>query len=246
MHVSRYHRQIILPFIKNEGQKKLARASVLLIGCGGLGCTIANHLVRAGVGKIKVVDKDTVQLPDLQRQILFDEEDAEKCSPKAHIAAQKLSKINSQVKVEGLVCEANANNIEKLIQGVDVVLDGTDNIDARFLINQACIKHQIPWVHGAVNQTTGMSMNIVPEQTACYRCLIKEITPPQGPVPILNTIPSIIASIQATEAIKIILHSPNINTDLIYTDIWEGTFHRIKIKKMANCPTCGQRNFTFL
>jgi len=246
MNLTRYQRQIILPFIGEEGQKRLKEASVLIIGCGGLGCTIANHLARAGVGRLKIVDKDIVQLQDLQRQILYDEKDVKTSQPKAKVASEKLKKINSEIEVKAFSLEVTSQNIEELIKDVDLVLDGTDNIETRFLINEACIKHNLPWIHGAVQEATGMSMNIIPGKSACYRCLIDKIPPINGPIPILNTIPALVASIQATEAIKIITKSPNINKDLIYIDPWRGIFQKIKIKKRKDCPVCVKRDFTLI
>ena len=217
MDFARYQRQIILPFIRKDGQQKL-----------------------------KIVDRDIVQLPDLQRQILYDEEDVKSHLPKAKIACSKLKKINSSVEVEAFVFEVKAQNIVGLIRDVDLVLDGTDNIKTRLLINEACIKYNLPWIHGAVQGAVGMSMSILPGETGCYRCLIEEDLPAsEGPIPLINTIPALIASIQATEAIKIITGSPSVNRDLIYIDLWEGTFQKIKIKKRPNCPVCVKRNFTF-
>ncbi|MBE0478386.1 HesA/MoeB/ThiF family protein [Candidatus Aerophobetes bacterium] len=246
MDLTRYQRQIILPLIGEKGQEKLTKASVLIVGCGGLGCNLATHLVRAGVGKVKIVDKDIVQLPDLQRQILYDEEDARKSLPKAEAAFQKLKKINSDCQIEAFVFEVSSENIETLIGDVELVLDGTDNIQTRLLINEACVKHSLPWIQGAVCESVGMSMNIMPGETACYRCLVDCFPPPEGPIPIINTIPALIASIQATEAFKIITKSPDINKDLIYIDLWRGIFQKIKIKKREDCPVCSKRNFTLL
>lgn len=246
MNVKRYHRQIISSLIGEQGQAKLATASVLIVGCGGLGCSLASHLVRAGVGKVKIVDKDIVQLPDLQRQILFDEEDVKNSLAKAETAVRKLKKINSDCHLEALVTEVVADNVENLIKDVDLVLDGTDNMQTRFLINEACIKHNIPWVHGSVHEAMGMSMNIFPGETACYKCMMTHIPPSPGPIPVVNTIPAHIAAIQATEAIKIITNSPDVNKDLIYIDLWRGIFQKIKIKKKENCLACAQKKFTFL
>ncbi|MBC7190235.1 HesA/MoeB/ThiF family protein, partial [Candidatus Aerophobetes bacterium] len=158
--------------IGEKGQQKLLSSSVLVVGCGGLGCTILSELVRAGVGKVKLVDRDIVSLPDLQRQILYDEEDVENKLPKAKIAAEKLKKINSQVKLESFILEVNSENIKNLLRDVNLVIDATDNIETRFIINKACVENKIPWIHGAVHGSIGMSMNIIPGKTACYRCLI--------------------------------------------------------------------------
>ncbi|HHF98758.1 HesA/MoeB/ThiF family protein [Candidatus Aerophobetes bacterium] len=245
--ILRYERQIILPFIGEEGQKKLGEAKVLVVGCGGLGCHLANYLVRAGIGKVRIVDKDRVSLQDLQRQILYDEEDVKSLFFKAKIASEKLKKVNSTVRVEAFVLEVKPENIEELLKDIDLVLDGTDNIKTRLLINEACIKYNIPWVHGAVQGAVGMSMTIIPGKTACYRCLVEENPQePEKPIPILNTIPALVASIQVTEAFKIITKSPDVNRDLVYIDLWESIFRKIKIKRRKDCPVCEKKIFNFI
>jgi adenylyltransferase/sulfurtransferase len=245
---NRYSKQIILKNIKEEGQKRLANSRVAIIGCGALGSTIANNLARSGVGYIRIVDRDIVELGNLQRQNLFDENDIG--TPKAIAAAKKLKKINSGIKIEPIVEDVTHENIENIIKNMDVVLDGTDNMLTRFLINDACIKHRIPWIYGGAIETYGMSMNIIPYETPCFRCVFQKL-PESGSLPtcdtvgVLNTIPVIIASIESTEALKILLGKDFNRCFLIY-DVWEHNFSAIKINKRRNCECCAKNNFEFL
>lgn len=244
----RYSRQIVLTNIQEQGQEKLARSRVVVIGCGALGTTIANNLVRAGIGHMKIVDRDIIELNNLQRQNLFDEDDIG--FPKASTASKKLKKINSDVKIESFVEDVNHKNIEHIISGMDLVLDGTDNMIIRFLINDACIKHNIPWIYGGAIETYGITMNIIPHLTPCFRCLINDI-PEAGALPtcdtvgVLNSIPNIIASIQSTEALKILL-GKEINTNILTYDVWSHNYNSIKLEKRRDCECCGKHNFEFL
>lgn len=244
----RYSRQILLKHIQEEGQETLAKSKITIIGCGALGTTITNNLVRGGIGHIKIVDRDIVELDNLQRQNLFDEEDIG--LPKASVAAKKLGKINSDITIDYVVDDINHGNIEKIIRESDIVLDGTDNMLVRFLLNDACIKNKIPWIYGGAIETYGMTMNIIPGKTPCFRCIIQNL-PEAGSlatcdtVGVLNSIPSIIASIESTEAIKILLKK-NVNKDLIVYDVWNQNFQKILVNKKKNCKCCGNNNFEFL
>ena len=248
---NRYIKQILFSKIGEQGQKKLLNSSVVIIGCGALGSVIANNLARAGVGKIKIVDRDFVELDNLQRQILFDEEDARKSIPKAIAAVEKLKKINSTISLEAKVCDVNPTNIEEIIDDADIVLDGTDNMETRFLINDACVKNNIPWVYGAAIGATGLTMDIIPGKTPCLRCVIAKL-PPAGALPtcetagILNTITNIIASLETSEAIKILVNDESINRKLIYFDAWNSSLDKIEIKRDENCSTCVKREFSVL
>jgi len=248
--MARYEKHMLLSEIGREGQRKLLESSIAIIGCGALGSVMASSLARAGVGKIKIVDRDYVELDNLHRQVLFDEEDVKKRLPKAVAAAEKLKKIDSEIEVETVIADVNPSNIEEIIKDVDLVLDGVDNMETRFLINDACIKHNIPWVYGAVIATEGMTMNILPGKTACLRCLIQKIPPP-GALPtcdtagVLNTAVNIIASLQATEAIKI-LAGREARKEAIHVDVWKATWTSIKVEKQADCTTCGKKIFEFL
>ncbi|KFI34490.1 thiamine biosynthesis protein ThiF, partial [Peptococcaceae bacterium SCADC1_2_3] len=165
----RYARQTLFPGIGEEGQKKLGNSTVVIIGCGALGTTVATVLVRAGVGRIRIIDRDFIEDHNLQRQILFDENDIKNQLPKAIAAQRHLQKVNSTVEIEGLVADVNHTNIEKLVQGASLVLDGLDNLETRFLINDVSLKQKIPWIYGSAISSYGMSMNIIPGKTACLR-----------------------------------------------------------------------------
>ena len=244
----RYSRQIVLDKIKESGQEKLAKSKVVIIGCGALGTTIANNLARSGIGHIKLVDRDILELNNLHRQALFDEDDIG--LPKASTAVKKLKKINSEIKIESVDDDVNHENIESIIKNMDVVLDGTDNMLIRFLISDACTKHNIPWVYGGAIQTYGMSMTIIPGKTPCLRCVINDI-PEAGLLPtcatvgVLNTIPGIIGCIESTEALKILLNK-DVNKGLLSYDVWNHDFNIIKVKKKKDCECCGKHNFEFL
>lgn len=246
--MERYSRQTIFPKIGEEGQKKLLNSSVLIIGLGALGSNIANNLVRTGIGTLKIIDRDYVELNNLQRQMLFDEGDIGKY--KALAACEKLKKINSSVIIEPQVTDINYKNIEDMIKDVDIVLDGTDNMETRFVINDACVKNSKPWIYGAVIGSIGMSMNILPEGP-CLRCFVKEIPLP-GSLPtcdttgVINTVPSVIAAYEATEAMKILLKDKDVCKDMIHIDVWDRSFEKFKINKDDNCECCFKKNFEYL
>ncbi len=251
MELERYIRQIIFPPLGEEGQRRLLDSSVVIVGCGALGSHIANTLTRAGVGHIKIVDRDYIELNNLQRQMLFDEEDIERGLPKAIAAAEKLRKVNSQVEIEPLVTDVNPRNVEEIIKGMDLVLDGTDNFETRYLINDACVKHDTPWIYGGAVGSYGMTMNIIPHQTPCLRCLFVQIPPP-GSTPtcdtagILGAVPALIGAIEANEALKLLTGKGRPNQGLIHIDLWENTFEIFQVARQEACPACGQGNFDFL
>lgn len=240
---NRYSRQIMLPAIGEKGQAKLGSSTVVVIGCGALGSNIATFLVRAGVGRIRIVDRDFIEYHNLQRQILFNEDDIKAQLPKAIAAERHLRKVNSWVEIQGIVADANYTNIERFCDGVDVILDGLDNLETRFLINDVSLKHKIPWVFGGVIASGGATMTIIPGETPCYRC-VHPVLPNRGAAltcetaGIVGTAPAVIGALQATEAIKIIVGAQEINRGIIIADVWEGTFERIKIKPRDNCPAC--------
>jgi len=241
----RYSRQVILPEIGAQGQKELGEARVLVVGCGALGSMSSEHLARAGVGHITIIDRDIVELENLQRQILFSEADIGKA--KAAAAQEHLKAINSDIQVEGLVEDLNPRNAGGVIKDVDVVVDGTDNMETRYLINDVCVKDSIPWVYGGAVSTYGMSMNIIPEKSPCLICAFPHMPKP-GSLPtcdtvgVVNTIPSIVASIQATEVIKILLRK-ECSKYLIILDIWSHDFQRIKIARKPDCPCCVNHDY---
>ena len=241
--IDRYSRQTLCRVIGEEGQKKLAGSSVVIIGCGALGTVIANALVRAGVGKVRIIDRDLIEYHNLQRQILFDEEDVKNQIPKAVAAERHLKKVNSSIEIEGIVADVHYANIEELVGGFDLILDGLDNAETRFLINDVALKHGIPWVYGGAIATYGMTMNIIPGQTPCFRCVFPSVPPP-GVIPtcdragVISPAPSIIGSFQTVEAMKILTGAEEINRDVIYLDVWQGTFERFRPRFRPDCPAC--------
>jgi molybdopterin-synthase adenylyltransferase len=238
----RYSRQTIFPGIGEEGQKKLGKSSVTVIGCGALGSTISSGLVRAGIGKIRIIDRDFVEYVNLHRQLLFDEKDVWESIPKAIAAELHLKQINSTVEIEGIVADVNQTNIEGFITGADVVLDGLDNLETRFLLNDAALKHNIPWIYGGVIAATGMTMTVIPHKPRCFRCVSPQpgggVQPTCDTAGVISPAPWIIGSLQVAEAIKIIVGAPQINQDLVIIDVWEGTFHRLKTSPRRDCPAC--------
>ncbi len=241
----RYLRQMIHPAIGQAGQRKLAAARVLIVGCGALGTHVADTLARAGVGFLRIVDRDFVDLHNLQRQVLFDEADLAAGLPKALAAAEKLQRINSTVTVEPVVDDANAGNIAALIDQIDLIIDGTDNFETRYLLNDAAVRAKLPWIYGGVLATAGMTMTILPGETACLRCLFPD-PPPPGVAPTCETAgviaPAVatIAALEATEAMKIIVGATDaINRELLACDVWRLTFDRLPAIRQTDCPTCG-------
>ena len=249
---ARYIRQIQIEEFGAKGQEKLRDAAVILVGCGGLGTVISNYLVRAGVGEIIIIDPDTVELDNLQRQVLFDEEDVRLNLPKAEAAARKLRKVNSQVSIKPLTEKLSYVNIESVLTKADLVIDGTDDMGTRFLINDACIKHNIPWVYGGVVATYGTSFTIIPGETPCLRCFIEELPSPAdipkcSEVGVLGSAVSIIASIEVTEGLKILTGQKEaLLGKLVNVDAWSGSWELFEIEKRAGCPACGQHRFEFL
>lgn len=253
--LSRYSRQILFDRIGEEGQRKLGEARVVLIGCGALGTVLANTLVRAGVGHLRICDRDFIERNNLQRQVLFDEADIETGLPKAQAAAKKLRRINSEVTVEAVVTDVNHTNIETLTEDAALILDGTDNFETRFLINDLCVQIGKPWVYGAVIGSTGLCLTIVPGETPCLRCVFEEAPPPElnptcDTAGVLGSVVNIIASIQAIEAMKLLMgRRDDINPHLVSIDVWSGRFANMNVRssyESNNCPCCKQRRFPFL
>jgi len=242
---SRYQRQIAFKGIGAGGQAALGRARATVIGVGALGTVIANSLCRAGVGFLRLVDSDRVEESNLQRQMLFDESDAAAGVFKAVAAAERLRGINGSIVVEPLVMRADASNIAALVGDVDVVLDGTDNFEVRYVINDACVHLGVPWIYGGVLADSGVSMDIVPGEGPCLRCLMPEApvcgtfaTPETAGV--LNQITGVIGAIEAVEAIKIMTGSPDRRRSLVSISLWDASFHLVDIERNAGCPCCGR------
>jgi adenylyltransferase/sulfurtransferase len=245
--MNRYSRQVLLSQIGEEGQTRLQKSKVTIIGCGALGTGIAEHLTRAGVGDIVVVDRDFIELDNLQRQHLFTEADVG--TPKAVTAHKKLNAINTEVTITGVVEDVNQTNVESFIKGRDIILDGTDNLNVRYIVNDACNKIQIPWVYGACISVNGMTMNILPEGP-CLQCLLPQMPAP-GSVPscdtvgIINTLPSVVSSIQSTEALKFLTGAP-IMSDLTIIDIWDKDFKTVAVSQREDCPCCVNHFYQFM
>jgi len=253
--LDRYSRQIRFPQLGEGGQRALLRSRVALCGCGALGTVLANHLARAGVGAIRIIDRDFIETHNLQRQILFDEDDVAQNLPKAEAAARKIRAINSTITVEPVVTDIDHTNILDLVGDADLILDGTDNFETRYLINDASIKLGKPWIYGGVIGSEGQTMTIVPGKTPCLRCLI-ETAPPPGMTPtcetagVLGPAVAVIASFEAIEAIKILSGAWDaLNTHLIMVDVWDWTFRQLKVAGLlgkVDCPCCVQRRFEWL
>ena len=254
--LERYSRQMRFPGLGKAGQEKLLASRVTLCGCGALGTVLANTLVRAGVGFLRVIDRDFVEPSNLQRQVLFDESDVESNLPKAEAAAVKLRAINSSVAVEPIVADINRTNIEEFCRDADLILDGSDNFEIRYLINDVAIKHNKPWVYGGAVGSQGMSMTIIPGETPCLRCVF-EAAPAPGETGtcetagVLAPAVSIVASYQATEAIKLLSgNRAAVNRELLVLDVWENTNRRVKVAPLAGrkgkCPCCALKKFEWL
>ncbi len=251
--LARYSRQMILPGWGREGQQRLGQKTAAVVGCGALGSHIASHLVRAGVGRMVLADRDFVEWHNLPRQALYAEEDAAAGVPKAVAAARRLRQINSQVEIEEHVVDVNADTVEDLIAGADVVMDGADNFEVRYLVNEACVKHGIPWVYGGVLGTYGLSAAILPGETPCLRCLLGPMPPP-GAVPtcetagVLGPAVAIIAALEATEGLKILMDRPDeLLRSLVMVDVWNGDFERAQTHKgKARCPVCDDAQYELL
>jgi adenylyltransferase/sulfurtransferase len=253
--LDRYSRQMRFPGIGEDGQRRLLNARVTLCGCGALGTVLANALVRAGVGHLRLIDRDFIETSNLQRQVLFDEHDVADNLPKAEAAARKLAAINSAVHVDPVVADIDRTNILELVQDADLILDGTDNFEIRYLINDTAVKLGKPWVYGGCIGSHGQTMTILPGETPCLRCVF-EAAPAPGEAGtcetagVLGPIVNIIASLQATEAFKILAgRRDKINRELLYFDVWDNVQRRIKIAPLlgkVDCPCCQHRRFEWL
>jgi len=250
----RYSRQILFRGIGAEGQTRLAAARVAIVGCGATGSALASLLARAGVGALRIIDRDYVEPSNLQRQSLFDEKDAAESLPKAVAAAQKISAFNSEIIAEPRVADLVPRNIEVLLEGMDVILDGTDNFETRYLLNDYAVKMSLPWIYAAAVGSYGVTLNVLPGKTACLACIFPDT--PQGMVEtcetsgILNTAVNLIASVAATEAVKILLGGEalgRLRQTLWSFDVWNNEVAEIAAgKPRADCRVCAKRDFTYL
>lgn len=252
---ARYIRQVRYAPLGEAGQRKLMESTVLVAGCGALGNVVADILVRAGVGRVRIVDRDFVETHNLQRQFLFTEAHAAEQMPKAVAAAEVLRQANSTVEIEPIVGDVNFATIGKLCEGADAVVDGTDNFETRFLINDASVKYGIPWIYGGCLGAEGQTMSILPGKTACLRCLMPDCPPP-GSTPTCDTagvlapVVAVIASIEAVEAMKVLSGNTDaVSRSLTVVELWDARIHQVDIRDLrdqAECPCCKGNEFPWL
>lgn len=248
----RYSRQVLFPGIGAEGQRKLQASSIAIVGCGATGSSVAALLARAGVGKMRIIDRDYVEPSNLQRQALFDEIDAAECVPKALAAARKIGQFNSDIAVNGVVEDLTPANIESLLGGIHLILDATDNFETRYLINDFSVKNSMPWIYAAAVGSYAVTMNILPGETACLTCIFPAA--PQGTVEtcdtsgILNSAVNLAVSIETTEAIKILIGARDkVRRTMLSVDVWANEHAEMSTAKPRNdCQTCGRREFPHL
>lgn len=247
---NRYSRQVLFSGIGERGQRKLLDARVAIAGCGALGSFQTGALARAGVGFLRIIDRDSVELSNLQRQWLFNESDARDGLPKAAAAAREIGRINSGIEVEGVVADLTATNIHDLLDDVALVLDGTDNFETRYLINDYCVSRGIPWIYGAAVGSYGITMPVVPGRTACLKCIYPE--PPAGAQPtcetagVLGAATTVIASLQVAAAMRLVCGLDPV-AKVTTVDVWSGEIRQIlQPEADARCMACGRREFVHL
>jgi molybdopterin-synthase adenylyltransferase len=248
----RYSRQILFRGIGEPGQRQLAASRVAIVGCGATGSALASLLARSGVGTIRIIDRDYVEPSNLQRQSLFDEADAAESLPKAIAAARQIATFNSEIVVEPRVEDVIPSNIEGLLEGMQLILDGTDNFETRYLINDYAVKTAIPWIYSAAVGSYAVTLNVLPGETACLSCMFPDS--PQGMVEtcetsgILNSAVNLVASIAATEAMKLLVGAAApLRSTLLSFDLWTNDHAEISASKpRPNCRACGQRDFIHL
>jgi molybdopterin/thiamine biosynthesis adenylyltransferase len=253
--LEKYSRQILFPGIGEVGQEKLLASSAVLIGCGALGTVVANLLVRAGVGRLRIIDRDFVESSNLQRQTLFEEADACQALPKAVAAERRLQAINSDVRVEGVVADLTSKNARELLSGFPLFLDGTDNFETRLLLNDVAISLGVPWIYAAAVGSYGVTMTIRPGETPCLACLLEgeqksaalgaeETCDTAG---VLNASVGVIASIEAAEAMKLLAGKPEALVGrLVSCDVWSGRFQSIRVARNPDCRACVRRELPYL
>ncbi len=249
----RYSRQVLFSGIGAEGQRRLLQSKVLIVGCGALGTAHAESLARAGVGRLRIADRDFVEASNLQRQTMFTERDAADRIPKAIAAASHIGEINREIDVEPEIADVNHSNVERLVKGCDLVLDGTDNFATRYLINDACVKHKIDWIYGAAVGSYGVTMTIQPHQTPCLRCVFEE-APPAASAPTCDTagvimpIISLVSAVQVAEALKLLTaQTQSLHRSLMQFDVWRNEWRKINPGPPSpECLTCGLGKFATL
>jgi molybdopterin-synthase adenylyltransferase len=249
----RYSRQVLFNGIKSQGQAKICASRVAMVGCGALGTAQASLLVRAGVGTLRIIDRDFVDESNLQRQILFDEEDVRAVMPKAVAAEKKLRLANSLVNIEGVVDDVNASSIDRLLAGFDLIIDASDNFDVRYLINDFSVKNRIPWIYGACVSAHGLMFPILPGEGPCLRCVF-ESKPPAGvslscdTAGVIGPIVALIAAMQVSEALKMLSGAwGRVSRKITSIDLWENQYHSVNLPPInPDCPCCVRQEFPFL
>jgi molybdopterin-synthase adenylyltransferase len=248
----KYSRQILFTPIGEAGQRRLLGASAVVVGCGAIGAAAANLLVRAGLGRVRILDRDFVEPSNLQRQILFDENDARDALPKAVAAQRKLRAINSEVQVEGVVADLTPNNAHELLDGFDVILDGADNFETRLLINDFAVSTSRPWIYAAAVASYGVTMAIRPGITACLACFVEDqreggLEDTCDTIGVLGPIVSLIASLEVAEALKVLAARENALTNrLTSCDVWSGRLQSLCLPRNPACRACARRDFSYL
>ena len=247
----RYSRQILFPPIGERGQQKIQAASVCVVGCGALGSFQAEALARAGVGRLRLIDRDYVDYTNLQRQWLYDESDAQNESPKAVAAARRLHQLNSRIEIESLVADLTPSNAEELVAGCDIILDGADNFETRYLLNDVSVKFSTPWIYGAAIGSYGVVMPVLPERGPCLACVYPE--PPAGVQPtcdvngVLASTTAAVASLQVAAALRVIVGWPDFSCRIHTLDVWEGTSRQVNAgERDPQCRVCAAKNFSYL
>ncbi len=250
--VSRYVRQEIFAGIGKEGQEKIGKGRVAIIEMSSIGAAVANNLARAGVGYLKLIDGDYIEMAELQRQTLFTEEEAKNETPRAIAAAQYLKGVNSEVDIEPVISDVNSGTIDNLIEDVDLVIDATDSMEVRLLLNEACHHLKKPWIYGGTLASSGMTMNVMPEDEApCLKCFLGDEYETDGEQPtcatvgILNSAASVVAALQSAEALKILSGSDAVRKELVTFDLWENYFDLVPVDKDPDCPVCGRQDYAF-
>ena len=249
----RYSRQILFSGMGEAGQRKLLASSVAIVGCGAIGASAAQLLARAGVGRLRVIDRDFVEPSNLQRQALFDENDAREALPKAAAAENKLRLVNSEIEIDGVVSDVTPGNVDELLRGFDLILDGTDNIETRYLLNDFAVRAGRPWIYAAAVGSYGVMFAIRPGTTACLACLLETLhagtmlAETCDTIGVLGPVVNLVASLEAAEALKILSeHKEALHGRLLSCDVWSGRMQSIGVARNPDCRACVRREFTYL
>ena len=250
--ISRYVRQEIFAGLGKKGQEKIKKARVAIIEMSSIGAAVANNLARAGVGYIRLIDGDYIETAELQRQTIFTEKEAEDETPKAIAASEYLRSVNSEITIDPVITDINSGTIDNLIEDVDLIVDATDSMEVRLLLNEACHHLKKPWIYGGTLASSGMTMNILPgSNQPCLKCFLgeEEYSPGEQPtcatVGILNSAASMVAALQSAEVLKLLTGSDAVRHDLVSFDVWENYFEYIPVDKDPDCPVCGKKDYAF-